>query len=309
MDPLQALGAGFAVALQPVNLLYCFAGVFIGTLIGVLPGIGPVGAMSLLFPVTFQATPEAAIIMLAGIYYGAMYGGSTPSILLNIPGEAAAAVTRPRGLGLVRRGAPARHGPDGAAPAALEVRPQVRPRRVLLAHGAGAHHPHLSGPRLHAEGPPDGRLRDRPRARRARCHHRAAQAHVRPDGAGGRRRPGADPDGGLRDRGGPRHPDPGPPSHGEGLAREPLGGGARVARGLLSGDPPRRGRGDLLVPLLRAGEARVEAPRALRQGRHRRGGGTRGRQQRRGRRGLHPPHHARPPPAPGRGPAARGPDG
>src|SRR3990172_1061963 len=93
MDIIHSIGLGFAVALQPVNLLYCFAGVFIGTLIGVLPGIGPVGAMSLLLPVTFQATPEAAIIMLAGIYDGAMYGGSTTSILVNIPGEAATVVT------------------------------------------------------------------------------------------------------------------------------------------------------------------------------------------------------------------------
>src|SRR3990172_2234658 len=104
MELLQALGVGFSVALQPVNLLYCFAGVFIGTLIGVLPGIGPVGAMSLLFPVTFKATPEAAIIMLAGIYYGAMYGGSTTSILVNIPGEAASVVTCMDGYQMALKG-------------------------------------------------------------------------------------------------------------------------------------------------------------------------------------------------------------
>src|SRR3972149_5869520 len=104
MELLQALGVGFSVALQPVNLLYCFAGVFIGTLIGVLPGIGPVGAMSLLFPVTFKATPEAAIIMLAGIYYGAMYGGSATPILGNIPGEAASVVTCVDGHQMALRG-------------------------------------------------------------------------------------------------------------------------------------------------------------------------------------------------------------
>lgn len=93
MELLNYLSIGFSVALQPVNLFYCFVGVFIGTLIGVLPGIGPVGAISLLLPATFQSTPEAAIIMLAGIYYGAMYGGSTTSILVNIPGEAASVVT------------------------------------------------------------------------------------------------------------------------------------------------------------------------------------------------------------------------
>src|SRR3990170_2585414 len=93
MELLNYLAIGFSVAFRPENLFYCFVGVFIGTLIGVLPGIGPVGAMSLLLPSTFKATPEAAIIMLAGIYYGAMYGGSTTSILVNIPGEAASVVT------------------------------------------------------------------------------------------------------------------------------------------------------------------------------------------------------------------------
>jgi len=101
---MNYLSIGFSVALQPVNLFYCFVGVFIGTLIGVLPGIGPVGAMSLLFPLTFKATPEAAVIMLAGIYYGAMYGGSTTSILVNIPGEAASVVTCLDGYQMARHG-------------------------------------------------------------------------------------------------------------------------------------------------------------------------------------------------------------
>jgi putative tricarboxylic transport membrane protein len=104
LDLLNYLGIGFSVALQPVNLFYCFAGVFIGTLVGVLPGIGPVGAMSLLLPTTFKSTPEAAIIMLAGIYYGAMYGGSTTSILVNIPGEAASVVTCLDGYQMARQG-------------------------------------------------------------------------------------------------------------------------------------------------------------------------------------------------------------
>ncbi len=104
MDLLNYLSIGFSVALQPINLFYCFVGVFVGTLIGVLPGIGPVGAMSLLLPTTFKTTPEAAIIMLAGIYYGAMYGGSTTSILVNIPGEAASVVTCMDGYQMARRG-------------------------------------------------------------------------------------------------------------------------------------------------------------------------------------------------------------
>lgn len=93
MNVLNDLFYGFGIALQPWNLIACFIGVFIGTLIGVLPGIGPVGAMSLLLPITFGISPVTGIIMLAGIYYGSMYGGSTTSILVNIPGEAASVVT------------------------------------------------------------------------------------------------------------------------------------------------------------------------------------------------------------------------
>ncbi|MGQ9695880.1 MAG: tripartite tricarboxylate transporter permease [Thermodesulfobacteriota bacterium] len=104
MDLGDYLSIGFSVALNPFNLFYCFMGVFIGTLIGVLPGIGPVGAMSLLLPTTFKSTPESAIIMLAGIYYGAMYGGSTTSILVNIPGEAASVVTCLDGYQMARQG-------------------------------------------------------------------------------------------------------------------------------------------------------------------------------------------------------------
>lgn len=104
MDVLQNIFLGFQVSLQPINLLYCFLGVLIGTLIGVLPGIGPVGAMSILMPVTFHAPPVASIIMLAGIYYGAMYGGSTTSILVNIPGEAVSVVTCLDGYQMARQG-------------------------------------------------------------------------------------------------------------------------------------------------------------------------------------------------------------
>jgi putative tricarboxylic transport membrane protein len=93
MDVIQNVAYGFQVALQPVNLFYCFIGTLIGTLVGVLPGLGPAAAIALLLPSTFHATPVSAIIMLAGIYYGAMYGGSTTSILVNIPGEAASVVT------------------------------------------------------------------------------------------------------------------------------------------------------------------------------------------------------------------------
>jgi putative tricarboxylic transport membrane protein len=104
MDIVAGLAQGFAVALQPVNLLYCFIGVFIGTLVGVLPGIGPVSAMSLLLPVTLSGTPESGIIMMAGIYYGSMYGGSTTSVLVNIPGEAASVVTCLDGHAMAKQG-------------------------------------------------------------------------------------------------------------------------------------------------------------------------------------------------------------
>jgi putative tricarboxylic transport membrane protein len=104
MDTVGNMLMGFQVALQPGNLVFCFAGVLIGTLVGVLPGLGPVAAISLLLPLTFHATPVSGIIMLAGIYYGAMYGGSTTSILINIPGEAASVVTCLDGYQMARKG-------------------------------------------------------------------------------------------------------------------------------------------------------------------------------------------------------------
>jgi putative tricarboxylic transport membrane protein len=104
MDILHHIFFGLGVALQPMNLLFCFIGVLIGTLVGVLPGLGPVAAISLLLPATFHAPPVASVIMLSGIYYGAMYGGSTTSILVNIPGEAASVVTCLDGYQMARRG-------------------------------------------------------------------------------------------------------------------------------------------------------------------------------------------------------------
>ena len=95
---------GFAVAFTAVNISYCFVGVLIGTLIGVLPGIGPCGAISLLLPITFGIDPVSAIIMLAGIYYGSQYGGSTTAILVNIPGEAASVVTCLDGYNMALKG-------------------------------------------------------------------------------------------------------------------------------------------------------------------------------------------------------------
>jgi putative tricarboxylic transport membrane protein len=101
---LHNLSLGFGVALQWTNLFYCLIGVLLGTLIGVLPGIGPVATIAMLLPVTFGLSPTASLIMLAGIYYGAQYGGSTTSILVNIPGEAASVVTCLDGYQMARQG-------------------------------------------------------------------------------------------------------------------------------------------------------------------------------------------------------------
>lgn len=104
MDFLVNLGGGFAVALTPSNLMYAFLGAFIGTAVGVLPGLGPPATIALLLPVTYGMDPTSAVIMMAGIFYGAQYGGSTTSILLNIPGEAASVVTCLDGYQMARQG-------------------------------------------------------------------------------------------------------------------------------------------------------------------------------------------------------------
>lgn len=104
MDALNGLFYGLSVAFELHNLMLMFAGCLLGTLVGVLPGIGPVGAISILLPLTFQLPPAGAIIMLAGIYNGAMYGGSTTSILINVPGETASVVTCLDGHAMAKRG-------------------------------------------------------------------------------------------------------------------------------------------------------------------------------------------------------------
>ncbi len=104
METLASLGQGFAVALSPENLLWCLLGTTLGTAVGVLPGIGPALTIALLLPITFQVPPTAAFILFAGTYYGAMYGGSTTSILLNTPGESATIVTALEGNKMARSG-------------------------------------------------------------------------------------------------------------------------------------------------------------------------------------------------------------
>jgi putative tricarboxylic transport membrane protein len=104
VDLFINLAHGFSVALSPMNLLFCLIGALVGTLIGVLPGVGPVATIAMLLPITFGLPPVGALIMLAGIYYGAQYGGSTTSILVNIPGEASSVVTTLDGHQMARQG-------------------------------------------------------------------------------------------------------------------------------------------------------------------------------------------------------------
>src|SRR5512140_2792824 len=104
MELLQNLALGFGVALTPWNLLFAFVGAMIGTLIGVLPGIGPIATIAMLLPLTFHVEPTSGLIMLAGIFYGAQYGGSTTAILVNLPGESSAVVTCLDGHQMARQG-------------------------------------------------------------------------------------------------------------------------------------------------------------------------------------------------------------
>src|SRR5512134_1129610 len=104
MEVLSGLLGGFAVALQPMNLLWCLVGVALGTVVGVMPGLGPPATIAMLLPLTFLMNPASAMIMLAGIYYGAKYGGSTTAILLNVPGESASVATCIDGYQMARRG-------------------------------------------------------------------------------------------------------------------------------------------------------------------------------------------------------------
>ena len=165
---------GFQVILDPTNLLFCFIGVLVGTLVGVLPGIGPVGAIALLLPATFKAPPASTLIMLAGIYYGTQYGGSTTSILVNIPGEATSIMTCLDGYQMARQG---RAGPALGIAAwgsfiagtlsivglmfiahlLAESRPPIWTSGILCPPPHRPDHSHLPCPAFHLEGIDDGR--------------------------------------------------------------------------------------------------------------------------------------------------------
>ena len=165
METLAALGHGFAVALTPMNLFWSALGVTVGTAVGVLPGIGPALTVALLLPVTYNLEPTSAFIMFAGIYYGAMYGGSTTAILLNTPGEIGLDRHRDRrprdgqegsgcpGAGdgrdrLLHRRHHRHHRADLRGTLAGQAGAAVRPGRVLRAHGPGAGHRHRRARRL-----------------------------------------------------------------------------------------------------------------------------------------------------------------
>src|SRR5437588_12497578 len=123
---------GFGVAVTPINLFFALIGCLLGTLIGVLPGIGPVATIAMLLPITFNVAPVGALIMLAGIYYGAQYGGSTTAILVNLPGETSAVVTCIDGYQMARQGRAGpglRIGANGSFRAGIVRRPLTRGRR------------------------------------------------------------------------------------------------------------------------------------------------------------------------------------
>src|SRR3989442_1425946 len=183
MEIFNNLVMGFGVAITPINLLYALIGCLLGTLIGVLPGIGPVATIAMLLPITFNLNPVAALIMLAGIYYGAQYGGSTTAILVNIPGESSSVVTCLDGYQMARQG---RAGP-ALAVAALGsffagCGPGQHPRRIIL----GGHLPRrlpdgAPGPRR--TGARRGGARLVLRRLRVDADHRARRAAARRGGA------------------------------------------------------------------------------------------------------------------------------
>src|SRR5439155_1209671 len=222
LEVVQNLGLGFSVALSPPLLLYAFVGCVIGTLVGVLPGVGPLAGISLLLPATFGMDATRAIVMLAGIYYGAMYGGSTTSILMRIPGEAASVMTCIDGYAMARKG---RRG---------SLRRGGDPGHGGRADAARGHQAAATRPAALARGVARVGVADRARQRarlpdrhpsRLRAHHRelrvvrggearvATPARVRPRSGrrGGRPRvrgqlgdlPRVRPDAGARRAGGP----------------------------------------------------------------------------------------------------------
>ena len=153
MELLDNLAIGFATAFTLGNILYCFIGVLLGTMVGVLPGLGPIATIAMLLPLTFALPPVSALIMLSGIYYGAQYGGSTTAILVNLPGEfwvgghgarrlsdgasrTRRTSARDRGPGIILRRERCDAGYRACGSPARRSRASIRSGRLLLAHGA-----------------------------------------------------------------------------------------------------------------------------------------------------------------------------
>ena len=197
VELLTNLGLGLQTAFTLTNLLYCLVGVFLGTLIGVLPGLGPTATIAMLLPITFGLPPVSALIMLAGIYYGSQYGGSTTAILVNLPGEAASVVTALDGYQMARQGQAGKALATAAigsffagtvatilialfAPPLARGGAQVRPARLLLADGAGPGRLGRAGARLAAARVRHGRARPAARHGRHRREFRHRALHVRP---------------------------------------------------------------------------------------------------------------------------------
>ena len=197
MDALPSLLQGFAVALRPDNLFYCLIGCLWGTVVGVLPGLGPLAGLTLLLPLTYQLDPASAVIMLAGIFYGAMYGGSTTSILVRIPGrggvdhhlhrrprDGEAGTRRPGARGgrhrQLRRRHRQRRRADAVRAAAGQADAADRPGGRVRPDGAGAAGAELRQRRAAAEDAGDGADRSFDQHGRRRPDHRLPALHVRP---------------------------------------------------------------------------------------------------------------------------------
>jgi putative tricarboxylic transport membrane protein len=196
MELLDNLALGFSVAFSFQNLTYALLGCVLGTLIGVLPGIGPVATIAMLLPITFHLPPTASLIMLAGIYYGAQYGGSTTSILVNLPGEASSVVTCLDGYQMARKGARRcgavdlrrrlvlrryrRHDHHRDLRGAADAHgAEVRPGRLLLADGPRPRRRGRPGQRLGDQGDRDDLPRAAVRPGRHRREYRRPALHLR----------------------------------------------------------------------------------------------------------------------------------
>ena len=293
MELLHNLAVGFGVALTPANLFFALTGALIGTLIGVLPGIGPIATIAMLLPLTFHLEPTSGLIMLAGIFYGAQYGGSTTAILVNLPGETSSVVTCIDGHQMARQGragaalAVAALGSFFAGcvstdadrhvrAAARHRRPVVRRAGIFLADGARPHRRGGAGARLGDQGDCDDHpgIVDRP-GRHRRQHRRDALhlRHYRADRRDRRRDPCHRH---LRHRRDHHEPDPaaGEPRAGDaedhpavadarGFPARLAGGAARHRARLGPRRAARRRRDAELVRRLRAGEeARRSIPRS-----------------------------------------------